>query len=75
MRSPAQVIGYRVMAEAGVAASEAFHLVVMRNQKFYGLFAFVEEVDHTFLKVRGRHSRAGSQGGVRSCWACRCWRC
>ena len=58
-----EVVGYRVMAEAGVPAARAFHVAVMRNNRFYGLFAFVEELDERFLKVGGGR-------GVRRLLAC-----
>jgi hypothetical protein len=60
-----EVVGYRVMREAGVTASNAFHVAVMRNNKFYGLFAIVEEVDNAFLKVGCVWGWGGGGGGDR----------
>ena len=55
MREPMM---FQFMQEAGAEAPEAFHLHVRRNGDFYGLFAFIEQVDEEFLTRRG-YSAAG----------------
>lgn len=45
-----ETAAYAVMEEAGVPASESFHTRLNMNGKFYGLFAFVEQVDDGFLE-------------------------
>ncbi len=44
----------QLLREAGVPAPNSFHVHVRLNGEFYGLFAFVEMVDDTFLKVGQR---------------------
>ena len=39
------------MREAGVIAPTSFHVHVRLNGQFYGLFAFVEVLDDTYLQV------------------------
>ena len=56
------------MRENGVAAPESFHWQVRRNGDFYGLFAFVEQVDDDFLErfgfnPDGEMYKAAWQGG------------
>lgn len=65
MREP---LMFRWMRENGVAAPESFHLQVRRNGGFYGLFAFVEQVDDDFLErfgfnPEGEMYKAAWQGG------------
>ncbi len=65
MREP---LMFRWMRENGVAAPESFHLHVRRNGGFYGLFAFVEQVDDDFLErfgfnPEGEMYKAAWQGG------------
>ena len=49
MREP---VAFQVMREAGLPAPESFHIHVRRNAEYYGLFAFVEQLDDSFLEVR-----------------------
>jgi hypothetical protein len=37
----------------GVPASLVFHLQLRQNSQFYGLYSFVEQVDHQFLERNG----------------------
>ncbi|YCM42966.1 CotH kinase family protein [Verrucomicrobiaceae bacterium 227] len=65
MREPMML---KWMQEAGVDAPDSFHWQVRRNGEFYGLFAFVEQVDDEFLKRRGYDQdgemyKAAWQGG------------
>lgn len=47
----------------------SFHVHMRRNGQFFGLFAYVEDVDHTFLKVGGRGgSRAGGTNFLQGGW-------
>jgi hypothetical protein len=50
MREP---LMFQWMRDQGVAAPECFHLQVRRNGGFYGLFAFVEQIDDDFLERFG----------------------
>ena len=43
----------QVLKEAGVPASLSRHVVVYVNGAFFGLYAFVEQVDETFLRRSG----------------------
>lgn len=45
---------FKVMNEAGLPSSESFHVRVHQNGQYYGLFAFVEQVDDSFLEKHGR---------------------
>lgn len=47
-------IAFKVMNEAGLPASESFHVRVHQNGEYFGLFAFVEQVDDSFLEKHGR---------------------
>lgn len=65
MREP---LMFKWMRENGVAAPESFHWQVRRNGDFYGLFAFVEQVDDDFLErfgfnPNGEMYKAAWQGG------------
>lgn len=65
MREP---LLFKWMRENGMAAPESFHLHLRRNGDFYGLFAFVEQVDDDFLKrfgfnPEGEMYKAAWQGG------------
>ena len=46
-----ETVAFQVHREAGVPASLSFHVQVKQNGRFFGLFAFVEQVDDTFLEV------------------------
>eukprot|EP00210_Caulerpa_lentillifera_P006730 g6432.t1 len=46
-------VAFQVHQEAGVPASNSFHLVVHQNGQYFGLFAFVEQVDESFLQRNG----------------------
>lgn len=48
MREP---VALQIMREAGVPASEAMHMTVNQNGEYYGLFAFIEQMDDNFLVV------------------------
>lgn len=50
MREP---VAFQVMREAGVPAPQCFHVHVRQNGVYYGLFAFVEQIDDSFLEVSG----------------------
>ena len=39
--------------DAGVQASNSFHIQLQQNGSFYGLYSFVEQVDETFLQRHG----------------------
>ncbi len=56
MREP---LMYWWLNEAGAEASHAFHMHVRRNGSFYGLFAFIEQVDEEYLERRG-YSKDGA---------------
>lgn len=46
-------VAYQIMREAGVPAADSFHLRLNQNGVYYGLFAFVEQVEDGFLEVSG----------------------
>ena len=48
MREP---VAFQVMREAGLPAPECFHVHVRQNAQYFGLFAFVEQIDDSFLEV------------------------
>ncbi|GMH43301.1 hypothetical protein BSKO_11223 [Bryopsis sp. KO-2023] len=50
LREPA---AFKVMRDAGVPASESFHIRVNQNGAYFGLFAFVEQVADSFLERYG----------------------
>ncbi len=65
MREPLML---KWMRESGVATPESFHWQVRQNGNFYGLFAFVEQVNDDFLERFGFDSsgemyKAAWQGG------------
>ncbi|CAD7697253.1 unnamed protein product [Ostreobium quekettii] len=47
-------VAFQVMREAGVPAPQSFHVHVRQNGVYYGLFAFVEQIDDSFLEKNGR---------------------
>ena len=65
MREP---LMFRWMQEAGAEAPGSKYLHVRRNGDFYGLFAFIEQVDEDFLRKHGYSAdgpmyKAAWQGG------------
>ncbi|GAX75136.1 hypothetical protein CEUSTIGMA_g2580.t1 [Chlamydomonas eustigma] len=48
-----ETLALQVLELAGVPCPTSFHVQVRQNGKFYGLFAFVEDVDDTFLQRQG----------------------
>eukprot|EP01025_Chloroclados_australasicus_P013026 TRINITY_DN1620_c0_g1_i5.p1 TRINITY_DN1620_c0_g1~~TRINITY_DN1620_c0_g1_i5.p1 ORF type:complete len:1023 (+),score=138.19 TRINITY_DN1620_c0_g1_i5:371-3439(+) len=48
-----EVVGLKVLQEAGIAASDSFYLTLFMNNQFFGLFAFIEQVDDNFLERWG----------------------
>ena len=59
MREPLAAL---VMRESGVAAPLVSHVHVRMNGAFFGLFAFVEQIDDVFLQRNGLPR--GDEGGV-----------
>lgn len=48
LREPA---AFQIMQEAGVPASDTFYVRIRQNGAFFGLFAFIEQVEDGFLEV------------------------
>eukprot|EP01025_Chloroclados_australasicus_P040119 TRINITY_DN4178_c0_g2_i1.p1 TRINITY_DN4178_c0_g2~~TRINITY_DN4178_c0_g2_i1.p1 ORF type:complete len:1028 (-),score=127.01 TRINITY_DN4178_c0_g2_i1:2597-5680(-) len=48
-----ETVAFQVLQEAGVPASNTLHMHVIMNKVYFGLFAFVEQVDDVFLSRNG----------------------
>mmetsp|Transcript_20374 Transcript_20374/g.28122 ORF Transcript_20374/g.28122 Transcript_20374/m.28122 type:complete len:453 (+) Transcript_20374:2-1360(+) len=53
-------LGYYIFRELGVASSHVVHARVFLNRKFVGVFALVEKVDRSFVKMNPLFSPVGN---------------
>eukprot|EP01026_Neomeris_dumetosa_P052580 TRINITY_DN465_c1_g1_i1.p1 TRINITY_DN465_c1_g1~~TRINITY_DN465_c1_g1_i1.p1 ORF type:complete len:660 (+),score=77.06 TRINITY_DN465_c1_g1_i1:186-2165(+) len=53
-----ETVAFQVLQEADVPASDTFYVTLFLNNQFFGLFAFIEQVDDNFLEKWG-YSTAG----------------
>jgi len=62
-----EVLGYRLLREAGVPAPRAGYAAVYVNDEYYGLYANIESVDKQFLKHRFASSKGPMFEGEYGC--------
>eukprot|EP01024_Parvocaulis_polyphysoides_P030474 TRINITY_DN27701_c1_g1_i3.p1 TRINITY_DN27701_c1_g1~~TRINITY_DN27701_c1_g1_i3.p1 ORF type:complete len:706 (+),score=98.23 TRINITY_DN27701_c1_g1_i3:148-2118(+) len=48
-----ETVAFQVLQEADVPSSDTFYVTVFMNNQFFGLFAFIEQVDDNFLERWG----------------------
>ncbi|MCK4660099.1 MAG: CotH kinase family protein [Phycisphaerae bacterium] len=62
-----ELVGYETFIEAGIPACQMFHVRVQQNGEFFGLFAYLEQPDDTWLERNGLSEDASRYKAFEDC--------